>query len=131
MSLSAQPVYNPILILAVSVLLHCDVDLRVVYIPGPLNHVTDALSQYQNDLVRKLVPAIQIENFTPPQDAGGKKMILISMSLRQPPRVAWMLDHLNYKWSILLGLSIDSTTAATYSSTTNSYLTFCKKITYP
>ena len=131
MSLSAQPVYNPILILAVSVLLHCDVDLKVVYIPGPLNHVTDALSRYQNDLVRKLVPATQIENFTPPQDAGGKKMILISMSLRQPPRVAWMLDHLNYKRSILLGLSIDSTTAATYSSTTNSYLTFCKKITYP
>ena len=41
-------------------------------------------------------------------------MILISALLRQPPRVAWMLDHLNYEWSILLGLSIDSTTAAMY-----------------
>ena len=70
-SLSAQPVYNPILILAVNVLLHCDVDLRVVYILGPLNHVANALSRYQNDLVRKLVPAIQIENFTPPQGALG------------------------------------------------------------
>ena len=37
-----------------------------------------------------------------------------------------MLDRLNYEQSILLGLSIDSTTAASYSSTTNSYLTFCK-----
>ena len=54
-------------------------------------------------------------------------MILVSTSLRQPPRVAWTLDHLNYELSILLGLSIDSTTAATYTSATNSYLTFCKK----
>ena len=37
-----------------------------------------------------------------------------------------MLDHLNYEQSILLGLSIDSTTAASYTSTINSYLTFCK-----
>ena len=49
------------------------------------------------------------------------------MSSRQTPRAAWTLDHLNYEWSILLGLSIDSTTAAMYSSATNSYLTFCKK----
>ena len=111
-SLSTQPVYNPILILAVNVLLHCNVNLRVVYILGPLNHIADALSQYQNDLVRKLVPAIQIENFTPGCAGGGKKMILISTLSRQPPRVAWTLDRLNYEWSILLGLSIDSTTAA-------------------
>ena len=70
-SLSTQPAYNPILILAVNVLLCCNVDLRVVYIPGPLNHVTDALLWYQNDLVRKLVPAIQIKNFTPPWNALG------------------------------------------------------------
>ena len=70
-SLSTQPAYNPILILAVNVLLCCNVDLRVVYILGPLNHVTDALLWYQNDLVRKLVPAIQIKNFTPPWDALG------------------------------------------------------------
>ena len=43
-SLSAQPAYNPILILTVNVLLRCDVDLRVIYILGPLNHVADALS---------------------------------------------------------------------------------------
>ena len=38
-----------------------------------------------------------------------------------------MLDYLNYKWSILLGLTIDSTTVFTYSFVTNSYLTFCEK----
>ena len=54
-------------------------------------------------------------------------MILISTLSRQPPRAAWMLDHLNYEQSILLGLFINSTTAAMYSSATNSYLTFCKK----
>ena len=54
-------------------------------------------------------------------------MISISTLSRQPPRAAWTLDHLNYEQSILLELSIDSTTAATYSSATNSYLTFCKK----
>ena len=128
-SLSAQPAYNPILISTVNVLLRCDVDLRVVYILSPLNHIADTLSLYQNDLVRKPVPAIQIKNFTPLQDALGavKKMISISVLLRQPPRVAWTLNCLNYEWSILLGLSIDSTSAATYTSTTNSYLTFCKK----
>ena len=38
-----QPTYNPILISVVNILLRCDIDLRVVYIPGPLNHITDAL----------------------------------------------------------------------------------------
>ena len=37
-----------------------------------------------------------------------------------------MIDHLNHEQSILLGLTIDSITAATYTSATNSYLTFCK-----
>ena len=54
-------------------------------------------------------------------------MISISVLPRQPPRVAWTLDHLNYEQSILLGLSINSTTAAMYSSAMNSYFTFCKK----
>ena len=69
--LSAQPAYNPILISAVNILLWCNVDLRVIYIPGLLNHVANALLQYQNDLGRKLVPAIQIERFTPPRDVLG------------------------------------------------------------
>lgn len=36
------------------------------------------------------------------------------------------MDRLIYERSILLGMSIDNSTAATYSSALNSYLTFCK-----
>lgn len=63
--------HNPILILVVNVLLQCDIDLRVVYILGPLNHVTNTLLQYQINLIRKLVPAIQIEKFTPHRMCWG------------------------------------------------------------
>ena len=41
-SLHAQLTYNPILILVVNVLRH-DINLRVIYIPEPLNHVTGTL----------------------------------------------------------------------------------------
>ena len=56
-------------------------------------------------------------------------MISITTSSRQLLREPWMLDQLSYEWSILLKLTIDSTTTATYTSTTNSesYLIFCKK----
>jgi len=45
---------------------------------------------------------------------------------RQPLREPWTLERLNYERSILLGMSIDCSTSATYSSALNSYLTFCK-----
>lgn len=60
------PVHNLILISTVNVILIWDIGLWVVYIPGPLNHITDALLHYQN-----LVPGIQIESFPPPQDVIG------------------------------------------------------------
>jgi len=44
----------------------------------------------------------------------------------RPYHKPWTLEHLNYKHSILLGMSIDTSTATTYSSTLNLYLTFCK-----
>lgn len=53
-------------------------------------------------------------------------MMSIPASSRQPYREPWTIDRLNHERSILLGLSIDSSTATTYSSATNSYLTFCK-----
>jgi len=37
-----------------------------------------------------------------------------------------VIEHINHQGSILLGMSIDASTARTYSSTHNSYLTFCK-----
>ena len=53
-------------------------------------------------------------------------MIQIASTSRQPHREPWTLERLNYERSILLGLSIDTSTATTYSSALNSYLTFCK-----
>ena len=53
-------------------------------------------------------------------------MIRIASTSWQPHREPWTLKRLNYERSILLGLSIDTSTATTYSSALNSYLTFCK-----
>ena len=53
-------------------------------------------------------------------------MIHITSSSRQPARAAWTVERLIHERSILLGMAIDSTTAITYSSATNSYLAFCK-----
>ena len=72
-SLHAQLTLNPIPILEVNVLLRHDINLRVIYIPGPLNHVTGALLWYQNDLARKLVPAIQIKILNPSGWTEGSK----------------------------------------------------------
>jgi hypothetical protein len=36
------------------------------------------------------------------------------------------MEHLSHEHSILLGMAIDQSTASTYSSTLNLYLTFCK-----
>ena len=53
-------------------------------------------------------------------------MTTISPTSRQPKRLAWTTERLIHERSILLGMAIDSTTAHTYSSAANSYLTFCK-----
>src|SRR5882762_4671164 len=58
-------------------------------------------------------------------------MIHITASSKQPVRRAWTMDRLIYERSILLGMAIDSTTANTYSSATNSYLAFCKLHNFP
>src|SRR5882762_3517601 len=55
----------------------------------------------------------------------------ISATARQPHREPWTLERLNYERSILLGMSIDHSSSATYSSTLNSYLTFCKSHSLP
>lgn len=57
---------------------------------------------------------------------GGQKMISISRNSRQPVRDAWSLERLNTERSILLGMALDPSTALTYTSALNSYLTFCK-----
>lgn len=53
-------------------------------------------------------------------------MITISPRSRQPVREPWTLDHLVHARAVALGCSIDISTAATYTSHLQSYLTFCK-----
>src|ERR1700729_472481 len=53
-------------------------------------------------------------------------MINITNTSRQPVRQPWTADRLICERSILLGMAIDNSTANTYTSATNSYLTFCK-----
>ena len=55
----------------------------------------------------------------------------VSPTARQPHREPWTIERLNYERSILLGLSIDHSTSATYPSALNSYLTFCKSHRLP
>lgn len=53
-------------------------------------------------------------------------MIHISKTSRQPPREAWTLQRLNAELTINLGMAIDRSTHANYTSALNSYLTFCR-----
>ena len=57
---------------------------------------------------------------------GCQKMIHVSASSRQPACLPWTMECLIHEHSILLGMAIDNTTAHTYSSMANLYLTFCK-----
>ena len=50
----------------------------------------------------------------------------VTPTAQQPHREPWTIEWLNYERLILLGMSIDHSTSATYSSALNSYLTFCK-----
>jgi hypothetical protein len=53
-------------------------------------------------------------------------MIRISDTSRQPRREAWTIERLNAKLTINLGMAIDCSTHANYTSALNSYLTFCR-----
>lgn len=58
-------------------------------------------------------------------------MITVTPTSRQPERTPWTMDRLVHERSIALGLAIDKSTASTYSSALNSYLTFCKMHSFP
>ena len=52
-------------------------------------------------------------------------MIHLSPTSWQPILEAWTLEHLNAELTINLGMAIDCSTHGTYTSTLNSYITFC------
>ncbi|EIN08608.1 hypothetical protein PUNSTDRAFT_34352, partial [Punctularia strigosozonata HHB-11173 SS5] len=54
---------------AVDILLENSIELRVLWIAGNENTVADALSRFENDLVRRHAPDTVIRSFTPPRSA--------------------------------------------------------------
>jgi hypothetical protein len=66
-TLRAQPLYNPLLITAVDLLLDHGVDLCIFHIPGQDNIVADALSRFHFDMVALYAPSLQIFKFQPPR----------------------------------------------------------------
>ena len=71
-TLRATPVYNPILMSAVDVLIANEMEHRIDHVPGECNVVADALSHSRSDLVHTLHPGpipLHILPFTPPSNA--------------------------------------------------------------
>jgi hypothetical protein len=48
------------------------------------------------------------------------------LSSRQPVRAAWTRERLEHERAVALGNAIDASSAATYSSTLQSYISFCR-----
>ena len=65
-SLKATGIYNHLLQFAVSLLMHTDVDLRVIHIPGDMNCIADHLSRFCFDKACILRPSLKISQYQPP-----------------------------------------------------------------
>ena len=74
-TLHAQPLYNPLLITVIEILLLCKTHLRVFHVPGDENIVADGLSCSRYDSVFHLVPTLQVYNFIPPQLTLGAEVL--------------------------------------------------------
>lgn len=70
-SLSAEPVYNTILKIAVDDIIAVNVDLRVLHIAGKQNVVADAISRCRFNDALAVQPNLTILDFQPPQEALG------------------------------------------------------------
>ena len=66
-SLCVQPLYNPLLITIIELLLNSKIHLRVFHIPGDENIMADALSHSCYNTIFDLVPTLQVYNFIPPR----------------------------------------------------------------
>ena len=74
-TLRMQPLYNPLLITVVEILLLSKTHLRVFHVPGDKNIVADRLSCSHYDSVFHLVPTLQIYNFIPPRLTLGAEVL--------------------------------------------------------
>jgi hypothetical protein len=70
-SLHADPLYNPILFLAVEVMLCTDINLHVFHMPSFNNFVADALSCLLPNVAVSHIPGLSVSSFIPPWDALG------------------------------------------------------------
>lgn len=66
-SLRGQPLYSPLLITIVELLLKFDIQLWVFHIPGEDNIVADALLRFHYDDIFYHSPTLQVYQFIPPQ----------------------------------------------------------------
>lgn len=70
-SLKASPPYNVLLCTAIDLLIHHDIDLRVIHIRGEDNTIADAISHHDFPRAYCLSPGLVINSFQPPQDMLG------------------------------------------------------------
>lgn len=66
-SLCGQPLYNPLLITVVKLLLKFNIKLHVFHIPGEDNIVANALSHLWYDILQYHMPTMHMYHFIPPQ----------------------------------------------------------------
>ena len=72
-SLKAASPYNNLLIIGIDSLIECQIDARVLHIPGDVNVIANALSRFNNKLAMQLCPGLCITTFTPPRGTLGAR----------------------------------------------------------
>lgn len=70
-SLAARPEYNPLLKHSVDIILHHQLQFKVIHIPGERNVIADALSWNWIPKAKALSPGLLVSNFEPPRDTLG------------------------------------------------------------
>jgi len=73
-SLHASPLYNPILLTAVDLLMSSKAQLRVHHVPGEYNIVADALSRFKGDVISRNAPYLSVSTFQPPRLTLGASL---------------------------------------------------------
>ena len=65
-TLCAQPLYNPLLLTSVDIILTSSMHLQVWHVPGSENLVADTLSHFHLDIIAVNALGIVILDFQPP-----------------------------------------------------------------
>ena len=73
-SLACLPAYNHLLHHSVDILLHTNIELHVLHIPGEENTVADALSRGQFTTALEICPELRISPFQPPRWTLGAEI---------------------------------------------------------